>query len=330
MWVDGNRTFFDVRLINWLAGRFGGAADEVSHEALCWVTSAAESAYIHTAVIDVRGLRPGQHHVYEAALARFAKAKHRTHRVIFLNASSEVAHAIMKEARNSAQWAATRRPSIVIVDRKAAQLRSHAGIDAAVLNAHSQSLKNRSIESLARKCCVVKRKLVQLPSSPVLANAAFYCKKFICSPLLCAAAVQSMAGHVRDLETSSASGEVTLCATSVNGAILAGYIGSLMNRHCLVLNHFGPKDKLFERRVLDFIRPNAPYVLLADYICLGTELRVARSNIENHGGAYIGAVALGALSREVASHHSLGTVRCLAYVADIARGARACIPGLGG
>jgi hypothetical protein len=335
MWSCRHKHFYDVKLVNWLLGFIAGDGDQPSHMAMQWIISDAARKRARTIALDMHGIgtalkgEPSQHlhHIYELFVSDLSVRSKSTSAVVFYNAHSSVVEVVHNECRNSAVWTSTQLRQSLLLTRKGRNVPDIRTLtvsqsDRECVDAHSAYISN-----LLRHCCHKGNSLQRLPSSPVETNTHFYCKPAITRPQDIAALVRGMSSIVRDYERHDARA-LTLCASSVNASILASSIGTYLGRGTLTLNHLGPRDKLYESRVLRFIRPATAYVIIADYICMGTEIRIARNNIENHGGVYAGAIAMAALCKQITNHWSLGRVSCLGYVDELVQGVRCAIPGM--
>jgi len=83
---------------------------------------------------------------------------------------------------------------------------------------------------------------------------------------------------------------ILVCQNS-NGAFIASLLSGLLGLNILILDKIGPINKLY-KRLGNTIEAEKSYVVVSDFVCLGTEVKIVKNLIEFSGGKYIGNVSL--------------------------------------
>lgn len=82
-----------------------------------------------------------------------------------------------------------------------------------------------------------------------------------------------------------------LVCQNLNSAYIASILSSFLGLDILIFDKLGPINKLYS--VLDKkVEENKPYLVVSDVVCLGTEVKIAKSLITFLGGKYLGNVTL--------------------------------------
>lgn len=82
-----------------------------------------------------------------------------------------------------------------------------------------------------------------------------------------------------------------LVCQSLSGSYIASVVSSLLNLDLYILDQVGPVNKLY-RNLGTKIQTNTDYIIVSDMVCMGTEVKIAKSIIEYFGGNYIGNISL--------------------------------------
>lgn len=76
----------------------------------------------------------------------------------------------------------------------------------------------------------------------------------------------------------------TLFLNSMAGSYLASLFSKIAILDIAFLDHLGPKRKIYRRMQRDILKPDQEYIIIADVVCLGTEIERAKGIIEHEGG----------------------------------------------
>ncbi len=82
-----------------------------------------------------------------------------------------------------------------------------------------------------------------------------------------------------------------VCASN-NGAALATIIGQVLNIEVLYLMNLGPHLTLRDREFINKIKKDKKYLFVFDFICLGTELKMAKTIVRIKKADVVGAVGV--------------------------------------
>lgn len=82
-----------------------------------------------------------------------------------------------------------------------------------------------------------------------------------------------------------------LVCQSLNGSFIASVLSALLNLDMYILDQIGPINKLY-RNLGSKISSEKNYIIVSDVVCLGTEIKIAKSIINYHGGIYRGNVSI--------------------------------------
>lgn len=87
------------------------------------------------------------------------------------------------------------------------------------------------------------------------------------------------------------SDKLTLICQNLNSSYIASILSSFLKLDILVLDKLGPINKLYS--TLDNkIVEEKNYIVVSDVVCLGTEIKIAKSLITFLGGKYLGNVSI--------------------------------------
>jgi hypothetical protein len=92
------------------------------------------------------------------------------------------------------------------------------------------------------------------------------------------------------LSTPHYDNPILVCQNS-NSAFIASLLSGLLSLDILILDKIGPINKLYKRLGSTIIE-NKNYIVVSDFVCLGTEVKIVKNLIEFSGGKYLGNVSL--------------------------------------
>jgi hypothetical protein len=84
---------------------------------------------------------------------------------------------------------------------------------------------------------------------------------------------------------------VVLYSQNLNSSLIATYLGQFLGKNVIFIDHVGPVNKVYGG-LSNKISKDTNYIVVSDIVCLGTEVKVAKSLIEFSGGNYVGNVSL--------------------------------------
>jgi len=86
--------------------------------------------------------------------------------------------------------------------------------------------------------------------------------------------------------------KISLFFQTLNGAFIASSLCDLLHVDTCFVDHIGPINKLYNIYFGKRITRGKRYIVVADVVCLGTEVKIAKSLIEHSGGHYLGNVSI--------------------------------------
>ncbi|MCB9261563.1 MAG: hypothetical protein H6607_04245 [Flavobacteriales bacterium] len=82
-----------------------------------------------------------------------------------------------------------------------------------------------------------------------------------------------------------------LVCQNLNSSYITSILSTLLRTDIVILDQIGPINKMYS--TLDSkIETNKKYIVVSDLVCLGTEIKIAKSLIEFLGGKYLGNVSI--------------------------------------
>lgn len=82
-----------------------------------------------------------------------------------------------------------------------------------------------------------------------------------------------------------------LICQNLNSSYITSILSTLLRSDIVILDQIGPINKMYS--TLDSkIENNKKYIVVSDLVCLGTEIKIAKSLIEFLGGRYLGNVSI--------------------------------------
>ena len=105
-----------------------------------------------------------------------------------------------------------------------------------------------------------------------------------------------------------------LVCQNLNSSYIASILSTLLKTDIVILDQIGPINKIYS--TLDSkIENNKNYIVVSDLICLGTEIKIAKSLIEFLGGKYLGNVSIVRIQTIDPNYRSFEDTECV-FVVD--------------
>jgi hypothetical protein len=104
-----------------------------------------------------------------------------------------------------------------------------------------------------------------------------------------------------------------LVCQNLNSSYIASILSTLLGTDILILDQIGPINKMYS--TLDSkIENNKKYIVVSDLVCLGTEIKIAKSLIEFLGGIYLGNISIVRIQTIDPIHRSFDDTECVFLV----------------
>ena len=82
-----------------------------------------------------------------------------------------------------------------------------------------------------------------------------------------------------------------LVCQNLNSSYITSILSTLLKTDIVILDQIGPINKMYS--TLDSkLENNKKYIVVYDFVCLGTEIKIAKSLIEFLGGKYLGNISI--------------------------------------
>ncbi len=94
--------------------------------------------------------------------------------------------------------------------------------------------------------------------------------------------------HWKNMGTSNSP---TLVCQNLNSSYLVSVLASFLNTDILILDKIGPINNLYST-LNNKIEENKEYIVVADVVCLGTEMKITKGIINFLGGKYLGNISV--------------------------------------
>jgi hypothetical protein len=197
----------------------------------------------------------------------------------------------------------------------------------------AQSLLRNSVTDWIADCFQAWEVPQRLPSTPILANGFFDSRIILSDPerfrWTCVAlrdlAYEVLSGNeggYADEGGDAYSRNVGILAVSLRASAFAAGVSNLLGDNFLsamsVVDHAGPRKRIFERSMLDEFPDGSDLILLSDFVVGGSELRVAEILAEFRGGRLIGVITLGTALKP-AEYSSSCDIKALAHLPSCAK-----------
>lgn len=128
-----------------------------------------------------------------------------------------------------------------------------------------------------------------IDSSNVYANKYLDVKKLFYKPHLYNLAVYELCRIIYDNYQNSF--DKILCV-SMNGAALGAQVSQILGKDLLLIMNLGPHLSLRDKEIFNKIRKGVKYLFLGDMICMGTEIKLAKTIISIKDANWIGGVTI--------------------------------------
>lgn len=104
-------------------------------------------------------------------------------------------------------------------------------------------------------------------------------------------AIYRLAIKIKEKWSDRLNEEPILVGQSLTSTFILSILSRLLKLNILVFDKIGPITKLYSKlEKHDF--QNKKYIIVSDFVCLGTEVKIVKSLIEFSGGKYLGNVSL--------------------------------------
>lgn len=97
-----------------------------------------------------------------------------------------------------------------------------------------------------------------------------------------------------------------LICQSLNGSCIASVLAGLLNTGIFVFEQIGPINRL-NRNIGHIIESDKKYIIVSDVVCLGTEVKIAKSIIKYFGGKCLGNVSIVQYKNESTTKEGVST-----------------------
>lgn len=117
----------------------------------------------------------------------------------------------------------------------------------------------------------------------------------------------------KHLFTENATTKPVLVCQNLNSSYIASVLSNLLQTDILILDQIGPVNKMYS--TLDSkIENNKNYLVVSDLVCLGTEVKIAKSLIEFLGGDYVGNISIVRIQTIDPVHKDFDNTECVFLV----------------
>jgi hypothetical protein len=105
-----------------------------------------------------------------------------------------------------------------------------------------------------------------------------------------------------------------LVCQNLNSSYIASVLSTFLKTDLLILDQIGPINKMYS--ILDSkVENNRKYIVVSDVVCLGTEVKIAKSLIEFLGGIYLGNISIIRIQTISPEHKKYENAECV-FVID--------------
>lgn len=116
-----------------------------------------------------------------------------------------------------------------------------------------------------------------------------------------------------ELKSEKHNQQPTLICQNLNSSYITSMLSSLLKLDILILDKIGPINKIYS--TLDRkIEESRKYIVVSDLVCLGTEIKIAKSIIEFLGGIYLGNVSIIRVETILKKDKSYLDTECVFYI----------------
>lgn len=86
-------------------------------------------------------------------------------------------------------------------------------------------------------------------------------------------------------------------SASHNGSVISSLVAHVLDKEYLYLINLGPQLNLHNKEIINEIKKDKNYIFIYDFICLGTEIKIAKTIIELKEANLIGAIGISNYSK---------------------------------
>jgi len=105
-----------------------------------------------------------------------------------------------------------------------------------------------------------------------------------------------------------------LVCQNLNSSFITSILSTLLRTDIVILDQIGPINKMYS--TLDNkIENDREYIVVSDLVCLGTEIKIAKSLIEFLGGKYLGNISMVRIQTINPNYRSFADTECV-FVVD--------------
>ena len=128
-----------------------------------------------------------------------------------------------------------------------------------------------------------------IDSSNVFANKYLDVKKLFYKPNLNNLAIYQISksiyiNHINSFDK--------ILSVSMNGAALGAQVGQILGKDLLLIMNLGPHLSLRDKEILNKIKKGMRYLFIGDMICMGTEIKLAKTIINLKDAKWAGGVTI--------------------------------------
>lgn len=127
-------------------------------------------------------------------------------------------------------------------------------------------------------------------------------------------AVKTYNKWFKDKKAFNSENKPILVCQNLNSSYITSILSTLLRTDIVILDQIGPINKMYS--TLDSkIENNKKYIVVSDLVCLGTEIKIAKSLIEFLGGKYLGNVSIVRIQTIEPCYRSFEDTECV-FVVD--------------
>jgi len=153
-------------------------------------------------------------------------------------------------------------------------------------DAKVRSIKVRQVGDILKDSAIYKEEYLE--SSNIYANTYFNVKALFADPLTFKIVVYDLCATIR---SNFHSFDALLCVSN-NGAALSSVVGRMLRKSVIYLMNLGPHITIKDAKVIEKIEIGQKFIFMYDFICLGTEFKMARMVARMRGAEVIGGVGV--------------------------------------
>lgn len=167
------------------------------------------------------------------------------------------------------------------------------------INGTIEETEKKYIDQAVSKCFKKFKEKERLYSTPILASGVFDARYLISGPKsflwISLIMAEKLGEYLQTTKPTPPLMQNKLLAVSLRGSPFAASIGFLINKDFDVIDHFGPRHKIFDFDVLENMQQGIRYIYVGDFIVGGTELKIAKTYAQSRGSVLEHAIVIGSL-----------------------------------